>query len=68
MVLDGGTASQQREQADAASMARSVLELLADTTLKPKAKAKALAELSGMPSREVYDCLQRIQKVSDNRA
>jgi 16S rRNA (cytidine1402-2'-O)-methyltransferase len=37
--------------------ARAVLEIMLDVGLKPRARAKALAELTGLDAREIYDRL-----------
>jgi 16S rRNA (cytidine1402-2'-O)-methyltransferase len=40
--------------------ARRTLEIMLDPTLKPRARAKGLAELTGLDAREIYGSLQRV--------
>ncbi len=60
VVLEGaGTAHGAEADADPHADARRVFELMGDASLKPRARAKALAELTGLDAREIYDRLSR---------
>ncbi len=55
LVIDGASASADHEQRDAA---RAVLEVMLDPALKPRPRARALAELTGLDARELYERLR----------
>ncbi len=57
VVLEGYRGVDE-EAEDAKSAAREVLETMLDPTLKPRPKAKRLAELTGGDAREIYDRLR----------
>lgn len=58
VVIEGALASEREQQDLARAAARAVLEVMLDRSLKPRARAKALAELTGLDARELYDRLK----------
>ncbi|MFO7566949.1 MAG: 16S rRNA (cytidine(1402)-2'-O)-methyltransferase [Enhygromyxa sp.] len=56
LVVEGAAPSDRPDPGQAA--ARAVLEVMLDPALKPRARAKALAELTGLDGRELYDRLR----------
>ncbi len=54
VVVDGGDAA----QAESVDAARAVLDVMLDPTLKPRPRARALAELTGLDARELYERLR----------
>lgn len=58
LVLDGTGVVASDDAGEAArASARAVLDLMLDRGLKPRARAKALAELTGLDARELYERL-----------
>lgn len=58
VVLAGAEPVQAEGPGDpATSAARAAVEILLDASLKPRARAKALAELTGLDARELYERL-----------
>jgi 16S rRNA (cytidine1402-2'-O)-methyltransferase len=57
VVIEGAVATERSDDPVRAA-ARAVLEVMLDSTLKPRARAKALAELTGLDAREIYDRLK----------
>lgn len=57
-VVIEGAAIGKREHDPATEAARAVLDVMLDRSLKPRARAKALAELTGLDARELYDRLK----------
>lgn len=58
VVLAGAEPGQAEGPGDpATSAARAAVEILLDASLKPRARAKALAELTGLDARELYERL-----------
>lgn len=57
VVLEGAVAIARTDD-PAREAARAVLEVMQDASLKPRARAKALAELTGLDARELYDRLK----------
>ncbi len=59
IVLEGrGERSAEPELDPRQAGARAAIELMLDPSLKPRARAKALAELTGLDARELYDRLR----------
>jgi 16S rRNA (cytidine1402-2'-O)-methyltransferase len=56
VVIEGAEPSTDRDD-PARAAARAVLDVMLNPTLKPRARAKALAELTGLDARELYDRL-----------
>jgi 16S rRNA (cytidine1402-2'-O)-methyltransferase len=56
VVLGGGMPLEKNAEVEAA---RAVLEVALDPGLKPREKAKRLAELTGLGTRELYDRIVR---------
>lgn len=54
VVIDGGDAA----EAQSVDAARAVLDVMLDPTLKPRPRARALAELTGIDARELYERLR----------
>ena len=54
IVLEGRPEVASAEGDPAEQRAREVLELMLDSTLKPRARAKAIAERTGLDARELY--------------
>lgn len=54
VVVDGGDAA----RAESVNAARAVLEVMLDPTLKPRPRARALAELTGLDARALYERLR----------
>lgn len=54
VVVDGGTAAQAQTQ----DAARAVLDVMLDPSLKPRPRARALADLTGLDARELYERLR----------
>lgn len=54
VVVDGGDAA----QAQSVDAARAVLDVMLDPALKPRPRARALAELTGIDARELYERLR----------
>ncbi len=55
MVVEGNTAQADAESQDAA---RAVLDVMLDASLKPRPRARALADLTGLDARELYERLR----------
>lgn len=55
VVIDGGA---QAAAAEARDAARAVLDVMLDPSLKPRPRARALAELTGLDARELYERLR----------
>jgi 16S rRNA (cytidine1402-2'-O)-methyltransferase len=58
VVIEGPTATTAPKEDPAEQAARAVLDVMLDASLKPRARAKALAELTGLDARELYDRLR----------
>lgn len=54
VVVDGGPG----KEAESRDAARSVLDVMLDPALKPRPRARALAELTGLDARELYERLR----------
>ena len=54
VVVDGGNAA----DAESLDAARAVLDVMLDPSLKPRPRARALAELTGLDARELYERLR----------
>lgn len=63
VVLAGGAPKQISED-PAQVAARAVWQLIGDATLRPRERAKKLAELTGLDAREIYDQLARRNKTA----
>lgn len=61
VVIEGNTAALDAESQDAA---RAVLEVLLDPSLKPRPRARALADLTGLDAREVYERLRAAREAA----
>jgi 16S rRNA (cytidine1402-2'-O)-methyltransferase len=57
VVIEGAQPIEQVDDPTRAA-ARAVLDVMLDASLKPRARAKALAELTGLDAREIYDRLR----------
>lgn len=57
VVIEGAVAAASDDD-PARTAARAVLDVMQDRSLKPRARAKALAELTGLDARELYDRLK----------
>lgn len=65
VVLAGGAPKQISED-PAQVAARAVWQLIGDATLRPRERAKKLAELTGLDAREIYDQLARRNKMASD--
>ncbi|MEM6292652.1 MAG: 16S rRNA (cytidine(1402)-2'-O)-methyltransferase [Myxococcota bacterium] len=54
VVVDGGPPA----EAESSNVARAVLDVMLDPSLKPRPRARALAELTGLDARELYERLR----------
>ncbi|MCR9165299.1 MAG: 16S rRNA (cytidine(1402)-2'-O)-methyltransferase [Nannocystaceae bacterium] len=54
VVVEGGDAA----EAESVDAARAVLDVMLDPSLKPRPRARALADLTGLDAREVYERLR----------
>ena len=59
VVVEGRERQPEPEHDPRQAGALAALEIMLDPTLKPRARAKALAELTGQDARELYDRLRR---------
>ncbi|MEZ4380514.1 MAG: 16S rRNA (cytidine(1402)-2'-O)-methyltransferase [Nannocystaceae bacterium] len=59
LVLAGAVATAADEEDPGRAAARAVWEVLGDAELRPRAKAKRIAELTGLEAREIYAALSR---------
>ena len=58
-VVLAGAAPRQADEDAAQAAARGVWQALTDVTLRPRERAKAIAELTGLDAREIYEQLSR---------
>jgi 16S rRNA (cytidine1402-2'-O)-methyltransferase len=61
LVLEGRPAAPTSEDDPVQQAARAVLDVMLDPSLKPRARAKALAALTGLDGRELYARLDRLR-------
>ena len=62
MVVEGEQASADERDDPAQAAARAALDLMLDPSLKPRARAKGLAALTGLDARELYDRLRQARE------
>jgi 16S rRNA (cytidine1402-2'-O)-methyltransferase len=59
VVIEGAPPTQDTDEVDPVEQAaRAVLDVMLDSSLKPRARAKALANLTGLDARALYDRLR----------
>lgn len=63
VVVEGNTAPADAESQDAA---RAVLDVMLDPSLKPRPRARALADLTGLDARELYERLRAARDARPN--